>query len=194
MILTYDTETTGMIQDWNAPIDTSKNFPNIVQLGWALHDLQGRLIVKASNIVKPKGWIITKEAEEIHGISQEQAESEGLDIKDVLKPFLMMHKLAILGVAHNVSFDSKVIQSELLREQLKYDFKSKETYCTMHNSTELVGLKRGDRFKWPKLEELHMFLFGERFEGAHDALGDVMATARCFFELMKIGHYKLQLK
>lgn len=38
-------------------------------------------------------------------------------------------------------------------------------------------------FKWPKLEELHEKLFGCAFDGAHDAMNDVMATAKCYFEL-----------
>ena len=40
-------------------------------------------------------------------------------------------------------------------------------------------------YKWPKLQELHIKLFNKGFENAHDALVDVEATARCFFEMMK---------
>jgi inhibitor of KinA sporulation pathway (predicted exonuclease) len=35
-----------------------------------------------------------------------------------------------------------------------------------------------EKFKFPKLSELHQWLFGEDFEGAHDALNDVKATSR----------------
>lgn len=42
-------------------------------------------------------------------------------------------------------------------------------------------------YKWPKLIELHNHLFGCDFEGAHDALDDVKATVKCFFELKKCG-------
>ncbi len=38
-------------------------------------------------------------------------------------------------------------------------------------------------YKWPKLQETYKFLFGEEFEGAHDAMADVRACARIYFEL-----------
>mgnify|MGYP000730892693 CR=1 FL=1 len=36
-------------------------------------------------------------------------------------------------------------------------------------------------------QELHQKLFGEGFEGAHHALADVRACARCYFELVRLG-------
>ena len=38
-------------------------------------------------------------------------------------------------------------------------------------------------YKWPTLSELHLKLFDFDFEGAHDALLDVKACAKCLFEL-----------
>ena len=62
---------------------------------------------------------------------------------------------------------------------------------SIHDITDLCKLPFPDgtasngQYKWPKLTELHEFLFGESFTGAHDALTDVKATARCFWELYK---------
>ena len=50
---------------------------------------------------------------------------------------------------------------------------------------ELPG-GRGGRFKLPKLEELHLHLFGEGFAEAHNAAFDVEATARVFLELLRL--------
>lgn len=54
------------------------------------------------------------------------------------------------------------------------------------NSTWEVGeiVKNG---KWPKLGELYRFLFNKDFEGAHDAMFDVIALKECFFEMAKRG-------
>lgn len=41
------------------------------------------------------------------------------------------------------------------------------------------------RNKWPTLQELHTFLFGVGFEGAHDALVDVRACAKCYWEIQR---------
>lgn len=193
MILFFDTETTGMIKDWTRQIDGSDNFPNIVQFGWALFTDDGKLIVKASNIIKPNGWVIEPEAEAVHGISLEKAELEGISIADSMKPFIAMHKWCNLAVAHNHNFDSKIVRAELIRLNSKYtreDFKARPKFCTMMATTKFCKLKKANGrggFKWPKLKELHQVLFGEEFEDQHDALGDVMATARCFFELLDRG-------
>lgn len=60
--------------------------------------------------------------------------------------------------------------------------------CTMQSSVNLCQIpypsgRKG--FKWPKLTELHRFLFERDFENAHTALGDVEATVDCFVELHK---------
>jgi len=50
-------------------------------------------------------------------------------------------------------------------------------------------LRRGKygKYKWPKLMELHTKLFSVGFEEAHDAIADIRATAKCFFELQRLG-------
>ena len=37
----------------------------------------------------------------------------------------------------------------------------------------------------PKLQELHRKLFGCDFDNAHDALSDIRATEKCFWEMRK---------
>ena len=61
----------------------------------------------------------------------------------------------------------------------------------MRQTTELVGLPRpgGQGFKWPTLEELHTYVFGFSYEGAHDAGRDLEACARSFFKLLEAGHF-----
>jgi len=59
----------------------------------------------------------------------------------------------------------------------------------MLKTTSLCKLpnKYGNGYKWPKLSELHNFLFNEDFADAHDALGDIRATIKCFFELKRLN-------
>ncbi|MBC7525895.1 MAG: 3'-5' exonuclease, partial [Flavobacterium sp.] len=42
-------------------------------------------------------------------------------------------------------------------------------------------------YKWPKLSELHYKLFQTGFEEAHNAAADIQATAKCFWELKRMG-------
>lgn len=59
---------------------------------------------------------------------------------------------------------------------------------TKNESTEFCAIPggKGGKYKWPKLEELHEILFGEKFDMAHNAAADVEATARCFLELVRL--------
>ncbi len=40
-------------------------------------------------------------------------------------------------------------------------------------------------YKWPKLQELYIKLFGHDFDGAHNAMSDIEATQECFWELRR---------
>jgi len=54
----------------------------------------------------------------------------------------------------------------------------------MKESTDYCKIRNNwGSYKWPSLIELHTKLFDEGFDGAHDALADVKACAKSFFEL-----------
>jgi hypothetical protein len=53
----------------------------------------------------------------------------------------------------------------------------------MESSVDYCKIESKYGYKWPKLSELHIKLFGEDFEGAHNALADIEATAKCFWKL-----------
>ena len=56
----------------------------------------------------------------------------------------------------------------------------------MEASTDFCKIQCYYCYKWPKLSELHIKLFGEDFDGAHDSLAAIEATARCFWEMRKL--------
>ena len=70
---------------------------------------------------------------------------------------------------------------------LTTDFFNKSKLCTMKSSTGYCKIPGNYGYKWPKLSELHLKLFGEDFEEAHDASADINATEKCFWEMRKIG-------
>ena len=67
MYLIYDTETTGLPKDYNAPLTDVDNWPRLVQLAWQLHDGKGNLINQGNKIVKPEGFSIPFNSVKIHG-------------------------------------------------------------------------------------------------------------------------------
>jgi DNA polymerase-3 subunit alpha len=190
MYLIFDTETTGLPKKWNAPITDSDNWPRCVQLAWQLHDSKGALISDHSYLIKPENFNIPFESEQIHGISTELANKIGVDLEEVLNKFISDLSKAGFIIGHNVKFDLNIIGAELFRINSDVNLLEKDILDTCTEMTanvcKLPG-GRGGKFKFPTLIELYSFLFDESFSEAHNASADVEATARAFFELVRIG-------
>ena len=190
MYLIFDTETTGLPKKWNAPITDSDNWPRCVQLAWQLHDSKGALISDHSYLIKPENFNIPFESEQIHGISTELANKIGVNLEEVLNKFISDLSNAGFIIGHNVKFDLNIIGAELFRINSDVNLLEKDILDTCTEMTanvcKLPG-GRGGKFKFPTLIELYSFLFDESFSEAHNASADVEATARAFFELVRIG-------
>jgi len=190
MYLIFDTETTGLPRDYSAPITQLDNWPRLVQLAWQLHDHTGKLISSGNYIVRPEGFTIPFNSEQIHGISTERALKEGSELKEVLEIFRKDMDRAHFLVGHNVSFDERVMGAEYLRNRIPSAIMDKAKIDTKDEGTQFCAIPGPRGFKWPTLGELHHALFDKGFEDAHDAAADVEATARCFLELVRIGEAK----
>lgn len=193
-VLVYDTETTGM-WDFKAP-PIADHQPHIVQLAFALfHD---------GVPVRSEAYLIKSEfksdpgAEAVHGKTWEVREKFGISYRRALQCFMSAVEASDVLVAHNEAFDSKVITRALLHVEPLVEEKPHPTYtfgsvlgfCTMNASTSLCAIPsfRGG-YKWPKLIEAYKLLVDPNgFDGAHDALADVMACAKLYFKLKEMGH------
>lgn len=189
MYLVFDTETTGLPKNFQAPMDDFSNWPRMVQIAWAIFDVEGRNWLKKSYIIYPDGYIISDEVAKIHRVTQERAMLEGVALKRVLEEFIQDLSRVDFLVAHNITFDEKIVGSEILRQGMKDSIEvllGADKICTMKSSVSFCKIPsaRGG-YKWPNLSELHNKLFQTGFEEAHDALVDVMACAKCFFELKR---------
>ena len=186
MYLFFDTETTGIPRNYKAPASDLKNWPRLVQMAWLLTDEEAHEVSCAEHIVKPEGFAIPKDAVQIHGITTELALRKGVDLQSVLTAVVADIKNASLLIAHNIQFDEKIFGAELIRAGFPNVVESKDRRCTMQASTNFCRLPGPYGYKWPTLQELYMKLFNESFEGAHQALVDVRACARCYFELKRL--------
>jgi DNA polymerase III epsilon subunit-like protein len=85
-----------------------------------------------------------------------------------------------------MDFDEKIISAEFYRKEHYRGLNALDEIgrkvCTMKTPTV-----SGFYGKWPKLVELHKKLFNEGFDGAHGALNDAEACAKCFFRLKERG-------
>ncbi len=187
MYLFFDTETTGLPRDWKAPVTDLDNWPRMIQIGWILCDDTGIRIEEDGFIIKPENFTIPKDAAKVHGISTAKALAEGIPLEEVLAEFNDLIDRSEFIVAHNISFDEKIIGAEFLRKGIETAFDQKRKLCTMNASTDYCKIPGKYGYKWPKLSELHIKLFGVDFNEAHDASVDINATAKCFWEMRKLG-------
>lgn len=183
MYLIFDTETTGLPKNYAAPITDTDNWPRCVQIAWQLHDEMGKLIEHQDYLVNPDGYNIPYDAEQIHGISTELAQEQGITLSEVLEKFNIALSKTKYIVGQNVGFDVNIMGCEFHRMNIPTDLTQLPVLDTCTETTaELLKLPggRGGKFKLPTLTELHEYLFETPFAEAHNATADVEATTRCF--------------
>jgi DNA polymerase III epsilon subunit-like protein len=187
MYLFFDTETTGLPRNWKLPLTDFDNWPRMVQIAWLTYDNNGQLLKSKDFIIIPEDFLIPKEASLIHGITTERAYKEGYELKFVLELFEEQIKLSDTIIAHNMNFDEKIIGAEFLRKQIISNIFQKSRICTMMESINYCKIDGMYGYKWPKLSELYIKLFGVDFKEAHNAFVDINATAKCFWKMKELG-------
>jgi DNA polymerase III epsilon subunit-like protein len=151
-------------------------------------------------LIKPDPTMIwNEEAAKIHGHQYSICVKEGRPIKQVLDWFIGDSREVDLIVAHNLSFDKRVLGAECQRlvnkgreEYCLEHWWPKHELCSMMQTVQLCKIpSKSERFKnefkWPKLLELHEHLFPQQAipSNLHDAGGDVACLVQCFRELVR---------
>lgn len=194
MILFFDTETTGFVQD-RFPVDHPDQ-PYIVQLAAQLCHDDGEPIAGFSLIVNPGvGEVrIPERASAVHGVTEEVAAQFGVSAEFALSAFTHLYQRADVVCAHNVKFDRAVIETAIARHYRKTMPLRKTLFCTMEASTPIINLPPTERMiaagfnkpKPPKLEECIKHFFDEDLDGAHDAMIDLAACRRVYLHLKSL--------
>lgn len=196
-ILVFDTETNGLPNSRHESIFNTVEFPYILQLSYILYDSECNKIIKYKDAYV-KDVEIKEESFKINNISKDILDKKGENIKNVLNDFIDMMKLCDILVAHNYSFDKKIIMVECVRNQLfyklNYVIKQKNNYCTMINSKNICKIintnyshnnKYINNYKYPKLIELHKKLFNHEIKSSnlHNSLIDCIYTLKCYCKM-----------
>ena len=197
-VLFLDTETTG-IPDRAAKWDIDfMDYPHVVQIAW-LHGCKAE-----NHIIRPDGWEIPDDAQQVHGITTEYALEHGEPFASVVDMLIQDCHEAGLICGHNIHFDTGIIKANILRELGReyYDANDVESALykgkridTMRSTMKWVDARfASGRLKFPNLGELYDRCFpGETF-GAHDALEDCKAVARCLPVLIENELVELKVK
>ena len=195
----FDTETNGLPSNYKAPPTQVDKWPEIVSIAWEVWRIEAdvwRHIATKSYLVQPsEGIRWNSEAERIHGISYERARSEGLPILQILGEVEAELAQASHVIAHNLAFDRSILLSSMIRSRGTAKWTLGKNVCTMMETISICKIistspyaTAAEPYKWPRLQELHNFLFGKDWEGtAHEALSDVQCMRTCYRALVDRG-------
>lgn len=195
-ILVFDTETTGLPEENNVSILDTFRWPYIVQLSFIYYDSEINDVIEYyDNVIKlPDNITIPEDSIRIHGITNEIMREKGINIITALKKFNDILKECDIVIAHNISFDKRIIMVECIRNKISQYFtrgqNKKPEFCTMKNSKnickiKMVNFKGQEYFKSPKLCELYSFIFKEEPRNLHNSFVDVLLCLRCYFAIIE---------
>ena len=186
-VLIFDIETTGLpkcisFNNYYDPHET-KYYDNsrMIELGYIICTPNGILVKEVNNLIKPDNFSINNS--DIHGITNEMVNNEGVDIKTVLNNLHNDLKSVNTIIAHNINFDYSILLSECYRyfgmnHNIIVDIISKHQICTMK-----MGKNYLDTYKFPKLIDLHKHIFNRDVKQEHRALSDVKLCAECYYRM-----------
>ena len=172
--LVFDTETTGL-PDWSKPAH-AEGQPRLASWCMLFVDEDLEIEQRYYELVRPDGWTMPLEAQAVNGLTQERLLADGLPVRDALELLTGAVVDGRVLVAHNLSFDTKIMRGELRRAQF-IDEGCVDGICTMRGLTRVCGLPKasGSGLKFPRLAEACKIVLGKDLPGAHNALVDAKA-------------------
>jgi len=198
-VLIFDTETTGLPEK-DATVFQHSKWPYIIQLSYLLYDLETNTYKYRNDYIKISDSVeMNPESYEIHKISREFLNNNGISINNALRRFNEYLNIADVIVGHNLSFDKKIVLVECYRNRIVQRFKyfvngkkyKVNEYCTMKNGKSFCNIVRINRLnnsylKTPSLKELFNKSLPEVTlpNNLHDAFIDILITFRCYYKLI----------
>lgn len=161
--LVFDTETTGLYKHPHAKMSVQ---PKIIEFGAALVNSSGEVLEELSLLINPQEpleEIITK----ITGLKDEDLVNQPT-FPEVYEQIRDLFRKADAAIAHNLPFDSTLLNLELQRHRLDDFVWPPFCICTVQETAPEWGRRA-------KLTELYERCTGGPLAQAHRALDDVMA-------------------
>ena len=197
LLIVFDTETQGFPL-FKQP-SSHPDQPHLVQLAAELCDSTGAVLESMNVIIRPDGWTIPDQVAAIHGISTERALAEGIPEVDAVVMFHVLAGRAALRVAHNISFDDRIMRIAMVRAGLAREvierLEAGPSACTLKLADAIMKLPPTEKMlaagftksKPPNLGEAMRFFFDEPHDKAHDAMADVIACRRIYFHIQALS-------
>jgi len=187
----FDTETSGLpYKERGSNYDYTNldhfNSSRLLSISWLLLNDVNEIVEKKTYYIKPDNFEISEASINIHGLTKEFLNENGITIHEVLlnlNGLFTKYNINLL-IAHNINFDINILKSELYRYQYNITLSKiarTETFCTMLGSQVRMNV-----YKWPKLSEAYTYFYNEEITNAHDAEYD---TLHCYKIYLKLCDY-----
>lgn len=183
-LLFVDTETTGLPEHWGVPY-THGQWPHVAQLAWQVYRADGRFVKEENHYLQVPAGTMRPSAVAIHGIAPAWLAAHGQPPAPVLRRLLddlAQYQPRVVG--YFLQLDFHVIGAALHRAGLPNPLPELPQFCVMRVSGRPDD---GTHRRFRRLSELHELLLAQAMPRLHDAREDAAATARCFFELRRLG-------
>lgn len=191
MYLIYDLSGHRPISNWKAPFTDTFNWPRILHISWILLDEHFKPLEDFNAYAKHPGFKVSEQMTEQAHLDFAEYEENASGIKVIMEAFARVIEKADFTFSFNQTYNENIAGAEFLRTGVKHDLFKKENFCLMRESTFYCGLPgKAGKLKWPSLNELHAILFQQKYTPAGNARADVVAAARCFIKLMKLGEFE----
>lgn len=188
-ILVFDTETSGLPIEKNPPIYHINKWPHLLQLSYIVFNISTNEIEKTFDeyVFIGPDVKIDPQSTKIHGITNRKCIQKGKDLKTMLNTFKENMLECDQIVAHNISFDMRILMVEGIRNNVFMKFKDNK-FCTMKNSVNLCCIERissnGEKyFKYPTMSELYFKLFNKNPKNTHDSFVDILCCLQCYMQM-----------
>lgn len=188
MYLVFDCSGIDKPKDWKAPFSDTFAWPRMIHISWIIMDGELNPIDDYDQIIVPEGFSFNDDIEKRCRIDQEDIDTKGAPLEDVLKAFDKSLEQVDYVIAHNLNFNENVLAAEFLRKGISHSLFTKERVCLMQESTFFCKLpSKTGGYKWPSLSELHSIIFKKAYAPPNNARADVIAATRCFKALKMAG-------
>jgi DNA polymerase-3 subunit epsilon len=184
-LLFIDTEASGLPQNWDLPYSADANWPHAVQISWVIYKKDKSVVKQQDHYLISDGVTITPQALEIHGLTNQFLAEHGKPRHEVLQLLtadLLQYQPLIIG--HFVRLDYHLLGAAYHRSAMANPLHTLPIFCTMTASRDLNG---NMIMRHLRLGELYILLFNTELQNQHNALNDALATADCFFEMLRNG-------
>lgn len=188
MYLILDVTPIEKPKNYKAPFSETNAWPRMQHLSWIVLGADMKPIEDYDCIIKPVSYKVTAAVNKYGKLSNEERENKEVELDAVLKQFTDSMEKVQYVIGHNINTSACVLAAEYMRKGEHPTIFGAEHVCLMQESTWYCKIpnNRGG-FKWPSLSELYAILFKQRYSPAGNARADVIAAARSFIMLHKIG-------